>query len=158
MDQDIPFLNRPAWRKPNSEDGRYLVLCPLSAATEKRRAPKASQTPGISPVSPSESTRSQKSALFHQYDLELHQMIAYMRRLDGAYSTNSKGKKCMDPFAPDGAEKWSTSGSKTPLFGYWAYVAWENVFYPVFSNAVGQIVSVTDQRSLERLLKAEVMM
>ena len=64
----------------------------------------------------------------------------------------------MDPFAPDGAEKWSASGSKTPLFGYWAYVAWENVFYPVFSKAFGQIVSVTDQRSLERLVGAEVMM
>jgi hypothetical protein len=155
MDQDIPFLNRPAWRKPNSEEGRYLVLCPLSAATEKRRASKASQTPGMSAVNAI--SRNEKSALFHQYDLELHQMIAYMRRLDGA-GKSSKGRKCMDPFAPDGAEKWSTFGGKIPLFGYWAYVAWENVFCPVFSKSFGQIVSVTDQRSLERLLGAEVMM
>ena len=155
MDQDIPFLNRPAWRKQNSEEGRYLVLCPLSAATEKRRASKANQTPGMS--ARSSISRNEKSALFHQYDLELHQMIAYMRRLDGACK-NSKGRKCMNPFAPDGAEKWSTFGNKIPLFGYWAYVAWENVFCPVFSKSFGQIVSVTNQRSLERLLGAEVMM
>jgi hypothetical protein len=64
----------------------------------------------------------------------------------------------MDLFAPDGAQEWVTSGSKTPLFGYWAFVAWENVFCPVFSKSFGQIVSVTDQKSLDRLVAAEVMM
>ena len=158
MDQDIPFLNRPAWCTPGSGQGRYLIMCPLSVATEKRRGPKASNTPGITAERSSQSTLKEKSALFHQYDMELHQMISYMRRLDGAYGVVSRGQKCMDPFAPDGASKWATAGSKTPLFGYWAYIAWENVFCPVFSKSFGQVVSVTDQGSLDRLLAAEVMM
>ena len=87
-------------------------------------------------------------------------MVGYMRRLDGAYASSPKGEKCMDPFAPDGESKWAVvNGSKTPpLFGFWAYYAWEHVLGVAFSNAFGTIFTVTDPRSLRRLMEAEVMM
>ncbi len=154
---DTAFLNRPDWIKSGNEAGQYLTFCPISTATEKRRSAKSKQSPGVSADSPPFTTE-EKSALAHQYDIELHQMVAYMRRLDGAYPPNSRGQKSMDPFAPDGEKKWVTSGSKTPLFGFWAYYAWEHVLSVVFSSSFGTIFTVTDQKSLQRLLAAEVMM
>ena len=64
-------------------------------------------------------------------------MVGYMRRLDGAYAPNSRNEKSMDPFAADGARKWKVNGSKTPLFGFWAYYAWEHVLGVVFSSSFG---------------------
>ena len=152
-------MARPDWRKPGVKpyQCRYLTFCPLSKATEKRRASKARTSSGVSAESPPFSI-DEKSALAQQYDRELHQMVAYMRRLDGAYPPNSRGRKCMDPFAPDGAGKWATNGSRTPLFGFWTYYAWEHVLGVAFSHAFGTIFTVTDRRSLRRLMGAEVMM
>ena len=152
-------MARPDWRKSgvNTDQCRYLTFCPLSKATEKRRASKARTSSGVSAESPPFSI-DEKSALAQQYDRELHQMVAYMRRLDGAYPPNSKGRKCMDPFAADGANKWATNGSRTPLFGFWAYYAWEHVLGVAFSHAFGTIFTVTDRRSLRRLMGAKVMM
>ena len=64
----------------------------------------------------------------------------------------------MDPFAPDGVSKRSTSGSRTPLFGFWAYYAWEHVMSDLFSSAFGIIFKVTNQKELWKLLDAKVMM
>ena len=64
----------------------------------------------------------------------------------------------MDPFAADGADKWVTNGSKTPLCGFWTYYAWEHVLGVAFSYAFGTIFTVTDPKSVKRLLAAEVMM
>ena len=90
--------------------------------------------------------------------MELHQMVGYMRRLDGAYAPSSRNEKSMDPFAADGERKWKVNGSKTPLFGFWAYYAWEHVLGVVFSSSFGSIFTVKDTRSLRRLMEAEVMM
>ena len=134
-----------------------MTFCPISSTTEKRRSAKAKQTPGVSPVSPTGVTFDEKSALVHQYDMELHQIVAYMRRLDGALPPNAKGQKSMDPFAPDGAAKWST-GTTTPLFGFWAYYAWEHALSGLLASAFGTIFKVTNQKSLKALLEAQVMM
>ena len=157
LEPEKAFLDRPDRFKPGTEKGRYVTFCPISAATEKRRAAKSRLSPGVSSTSPPFS-RDEKSALALQYDLELHQMVAYMRRLDGAYPPDSRGRKSMNPFAPDGAGKWATSGSKTPLCGFWTYYAWEHVLSVVFSSAFGTIFTVSDPKSLKRLLTAEVMM
>ena len=134
------------------------MFCPLSAVTEKRRVAKSKQTSQVSAVSPPFAT-DEKSALAQQYDLELHQMVGYMRRLDGAYAPSPKGEKCMDPFAPDGESKWAVvNGSKIPpLFGFWAYYAWEHVLGVVFSSSFGPIFTVSDARGLKELKAAEVM-
>ena len=159
LEAETAFLDRPDWRQPGviPFQSRYKTFCPISQATEKRRAAKARTSPGVSAESPP-FTVEEKSALAHQYDRELHQMVAYMRRLDGAYPANSRGKKSMDPFAADGAGKWATNGSKTPLCGFWTYYAWEHVLGVAFSHAFGAIFTVTDPRSLRRLMEAEVMM
>ena len=153
-------MDRPDWQKPEPDGGRrYQCFCPISAVTEKRRVAKSKQSSQVSAESPPFSFEEQ-SALAHQYDLELHQMIGYMRRLDGAYAPNTKGEKCMDPFASDGESKWDVvNGSKIPpFFGFWAYYAWEHVLGVVFSSSFGSIFTVTDARGLKQLLAAEVMM
>jgi hypothetical protein len=150
-------MTRPDWRKPGTSVCRYATFCPINLTTEKRRPAKAKQTPGVSPISPTGVTADEKSALAHQYDMELHQMVAYMRRLDGALPPNAKGQKVMDPFAPDGDSKWCT-GTTTPLFGFWAYYAWEHVLSGLLSSAFGTIFKVTNQRTLKALLGAQVMM
>ena len=152
----VAFLYRPSWINQDTGKCRFLTVCPTSVAVEKMRPSKSRRTPGVSSVSPTFSI-TEKSALEHQYDLELHQMIAYMRRLDGALPPSPQGK-VMDPFAPDGASKWSTSGSRTPLFGFWAYYAWEHVFSDIFSTAFGSMFKVTNQMDLQQLLDAKVMM
>ena len=128
-------------------------------ATEKRRVSKCKQSSQVSADSPPFSVHD-KSALALQYDLELHQMVGYMRRLDGAYAPSPKGEKCMDPFASDGESKWDVvNGSKIPpFFGFWAYYAWEHVLGVIFSSSFGSIFTVTDARGLKQLLAAEVMM
>jgi len=100
----------------------------------------------------------EKSALAQQYDMQLHQMVGYMRRLDGSYAPNAKGEKSMDPFAADGEWKWKVNGSKTPLFGFWAYYAWEHVLGVVFSSSFGSMFTVKDPNCQRRLMEAEVMM
>ena len=150
-------MDRPDWKKPNCDESRFLTLCPINAQTERRRHAKARQSPGVSAVRQPFSI-DEKSALAQQYDMELHQMIGYMRRVDAAYGTNSKGHKSMDPFAADGEPKWAIFGKKTPLFGFWGYYAWEHVLGVVFSSSFGSIFTLTDQRSLAKLLAAEVMM
>ena len=113
-------MDRPDWLKPGTEKGLYVTFCPLSSATEKRRVSKSKQSTQVSAVSPPFSIE-KKSALAHQYDVELDQMVGYMRRLDGAYAPSSKVQKSMDPFAPDGESNWAVNGSRTPLFGFWSY-------------------------------------
>jgi hypothetical protein len=150
-------MDRPDWRRPGTSVSRYVTFCPISLTSEKRRCAKAKQTPGVSPISLTGVTADEKSALFHQYDMELHQMVAYMRRLDGALPPNSKGQKIMDPFAKDGDSKWCT-GTTTLLFGFWSYYAWEHVMSGLLSSAYETIFKVTNQKSLKALLGAQVMM
>ncbi len=132
---DTAFLQRPAWLKLGTDTSRYLTFCPISKAAEKRRVSKCRQSSQVSADSPPFSVH-EKSAFAQQYDIELHQMVGYMRRLDGAYAPSPKGQKSMDPFAPDGERKWAVNGSKTPLFGFWACYAWEHVLGVVFSSSL----------------------
>ena len=154
-------MDRPDWIKPGPDAGRrFQIFCPLSAVTEKRRVSKSKQSSQVSADGPPGDLVGEESALAQQYDLELHQMVAYMRRLDGAYAPSPQGEKCMDPFAPDGESKWAVvNGSKIPpLFGFWAYYAWEHVLGVVFSSSFGPIFTVSDARGLKELMAAEVMM
>ena len=161
LDVDLAFMDRPDWQKPGPAAGRrFQIFCPLSAVTEKRRVSKSKLSSQVLPDGPSGDLVGEESALAQQYDLELHQMVAYMRRLDGAYAPSPQGEKCMDPFAPDGESKWAVvNGSKIPpLFGFWAYYAWEHVLGVVFSSSFGPIFTVSDARGLKELMAAEVMM
>jgi hypothetical protein len=84
-------------------------------------------------------------------------MVAYMRRLDGATETLRRQPR-MDPMGKLGNPKWATDGSRTPFFGYWFYIAWDNVFAPVLCKAFGQSVDVLDDGDVDELLGATVMM
>ena len=84
-------------------------------------------------------------------------MVAYMRRLDGATQTLRRQKR-MDPMGRMGEAKWATDGSKTKYYGYWTFVAWDNIFAPVLGKAFGQSVHVFDEENVDELLGATVMM
>ena len=52
----------------------------------------------------------------------------------------------------------SIDPDKTPLFGFWMYEVWEHVFAGIFSKMWGSLMQVTDQKGVDALLGAEVMM
>ena len=97
------------------------------------------------------------SALSLRYDWDLHQMVAYMRRLDGATPTLRRQPR-MNPMARNGEPEWATDGNLMNYFGYWTFVAWDNVFVPVLGKAFGQSMRVLDEENVDELLGATVMM
>ena len=151
---DKPFMERGDWMDADGKC-KYRVFCPVAPTAAWRR---------LQAVDRRQSREQAKveaedlSALELQYDRELHEMVGYMRRLDGEFGMTKKKMKFMDPFARDGESKWATDGSQTDFFGFWAYDAWYNVFAPVFSKIFGQVVNVSDKDDLQRLLQTEVMM
>jgi hypothetical protein len=165
MTQDIAFLERADYM----QNGRmkYDVFCPVTdtvskkkklgnGGTKKRRTGQVEvEEGGEAEPTPAPTDH---SALYHQYCPELHKMVAYMRRLDGAYPDTHKGQKIMDPLAPDGLPKWGLNGrSATPLFGWWAYLAYEKALCPVFAKVMGTIVIIKDEDDVEQLDQLEVM-
>jgi hypothetical protein len=162
MTQDIAFLERADYMQNGVM--KYEVFCPLTEGAKKKKSGKAASKKattgeeGDGDEPPEPPAPKQVSALQYQYCPELHKMVGYMRRLDGAYPNTSRGHKVMDPLAPDGQPKWATNGSKlTPLFGWWAYYAWEKVFYPVLVKVMGSIVLINDEEDVDALCEAEVM-
>ena len=163
MSKDIPFLQRDDYMQHGQM--KFHVFCPLTdtvckkkklGGTKKRRSGEGEVEEGDEAVPTPTST--EHSALYHQYCPELHKMVAYMRRLDGAYPDTHKGQKIMDPLAPDGLPKWGLNGrSATPLFGWWAYLAYEKALCPVFAKVMGTIVIIKDEDDVEQLDQLEVM-
>ena len=76
------------------------------------------------------------SALAMRYDWELHQMVGYLRRLDGVTQTLRELLR-MNPLAKKGVQKFSTDGKFIPYFGYWTFVAWDHAFVPVLFKSFG---------------------
>ena len=141
MTKDIPFLERDDYMLNGVM--KYEIFCPLTDAIKRRklgkaRPPRKAGATGtgvvIEVVEPEpEPLATEHSALYYQYCPELHKMVAYMRRLDGAYPNTHQGHKIMDPLAPDSQPKWATNGrTLTPYFGWWTFHAWEKVFCSVF--------------------------
>ena len=64
----------------------------------------------------------------------------------------------MDPLAKKEEAKWSMDGSRTPYFGYWTFVAWDNDLAPVLGKAFGLSMRVMDEENLDDLLCVTVMM
>ncbi len=116
-----------------------------------------SQSGGGKVKSKAKKEQMQHSALDMQFDLELHLMTGYMRRLDGEGRTRRR-LNCMDPFATDGEVKFHFDGSLTPYVGFRFYVAWYNVIVPVLQKTFGPILSVKDIDDLEELLDTTVAM
>ena len=160
MTEDIPFMERKDWL---DTDGKPFckTFCPVSAAERvKRLSPTERKNLSKSKASDEgEGTETTpKSALELRYDWQLHQMVGYMRRVDGARQTLVKQLPCMNPLAANGEPKYATEGSRTPFFGFWTYVAWYNAIVPVLQKVVGDIVMVRDEEALDVLLGATVNM
>ena len=158
MTSDIPFLHRSDWME-NGEP-LYDTMCPVSAAERLKRLSVSERRSLAAERREGESEGNQSrplSALERQYDWELHQMVGYMRRLDGATKTIKQLLR-MDPLAPDGEPKHALDGSRTPYFGWWTYVAWYNVFVPALTKSFGSVLAVSDEEDLDRLLTSTVKM
>jgi hypothetical protein len=156
MADDQAFMYREDWLGQNGEPF-CKVFCPVSTAERVKRL-RGNDKRQFVDVAEHESPGSMHmSALQYRYDWDLHQMVAYMRRLDGATTTLTKQKR-MDPMEKIGVAKWRTDGSRTKFYGYWTYVAWDNVFTPILTKAFGASVGVVDEEELDELLGATVMM
>ena len=133
------------------------VFCPVSSAERQRRLTPAERKAHVFEAGEEGSNAMATSALAMRYDWPLHQMVAYMRRLDGATKTIRKLPR-MDPLAKRGEPKWAIDGKLTSFFNFWAFVAWDNVFAPVLGKAFGQNMRVLDEEHVDELLCATVMM
>ena len=158
MTDDVAFMQRAAWL---DQDGnpKYKTLCPVSYSQRFNRLTPA-QRKVAKVQGPADESAAELSALEQQFDWPLHQMVGYMRRLDGALAGNRtmRGLKYMDPMAPDGAPKHACDGSRTPYFGFWFYLAWYNVVVPSLEKTFGPVLNVLDMDDLDVLLEAKVMM
>ena len=161
MTDDVAFLERPAWL---DEDGnpKYKTFCPVSHSQRfNRLTPSDKKVAKFASAGSSDerfANTSELSALEQQFDWPLHQMVGYMRRLDGALGRTIRGLKYMDPMAPDKEPKHAMDGSRTPYFGFWFYLAWYNVVVPSLQKTFGPVLNVMDMDDLEELLEAKVMM
>ena len=159
MADDQAFMYREDWLGHNGEP-IWKVFCPVSASerAKRLRGNDKRQFVAETDVAEFESPGTMlASALQCRYDWDLHQMVAYMRRLDGATQTLTRQKR-MDPMERMGVAKWRTDGSKTSFYGYWTFVAWDNVFTPILTKSFGASVAVMDEEDLDELLGATVMM
>jgi hypothetical protein len=158
MADDQAFMYREDWLGQNGEPF-CKVFCPVSATERLKRLTGNDKRQFVADTDEEEfrSNAMQISALWYRYDWDLHQMVAYMRRLDGATKTLTLQKR-MDPMERMGVAKWRTDGSKTSFYGYWTFVAWDNVFTPILTKSFGASVAVMDEEDLDELLGATVMM
>jgi hypothetical protein len=157
MTEDIPFMERKDWMQHGQP--KYKIFCPVSSAERFKRCTATERRNFREALKEGDASRESMplSALEQQYDWELHQMVGYMRRLDGSTQTIKKMPR-MDPLASDGEAKHALDGSKTPYFGYWTYVAWYNVFIPALYKTFGPVVNVLDEEDMNKLLGATVKM
>jgi hypothetical protein len=158
MTDDVAFLERSAWL---DEDGnpKYTTFCPVSYSQRfNRLSPGDRKVVKLGTSDERFSNSSELSALEQQFDWPLHQMVGYMRRLDGALGKTIRGLKYMDPMAPDKEPKHALDGSRTPYFGFWFYLAWYNVVVPSLQKTFGPVLNVMDMDDLDVLLEAKVMM
>ena len=155
MTDDRGFMQRDDWLE--NEKPFCKVFCPVSSAERQRRLTPAERRAHVFEAGEEGSNAMAASALAIRYDWPLHQMVAYMRRLDGATRTIRKHPR-MDPLAKRGEPKWAIDGKLTPFFNYWAFVAWDEVFAPVLSKLFGVSVAVLDEEDVDVLLDTTVMM
>jgi hypothetical protein len=159
MTEDIPFMERRDWLDDYGHP-KYKTFCPVSYTQRLNRLPAGDRRVAKSAGSSDErlAHTSELSALEQQFDWPLHQMVAYMRRLDGALGRTIRDLNYMDPLAPDKEPKHALDGSRTPYFGYWFHLAWYNVIVPSLQKTFGTVLNVMDMDDLEDLLDAKVMM
>ena len=155
MTDDRGFMQRDDWLE--NEKPFCKVFCPVSSAERQRRLTPAERRAHVGEAGEEGSNAMAASALAIRYDWPLHQMVAYMRRLDGVTKTIRKLPR-MDPLAKRGEPKWAIDGKLTPFFNYWAFVAWDEVFAPVLSKLFGVSVAVLDEEDVDVLLDTTVMM
>ena len=124
MSDDQAFMYREDWLGHDGEP-IWKVFCPVSASERAKRLRGNDKRQFVAEQDEggSQSHAMHASALQYRYDWDLHQMVAYMRRLDGATLTLTRQKR-MDPMERMGVTKWRTDGSRTAFFGYWTFTAW----------------------------------
>ena len=101
MTVDKPFMERIDWMDADGKC-KYRVFCPVAPTAAWRRLRAVERQSREQAKVEAEDL----SALELQYDRELHEMVGYMRRLDGEFGMTKKKMKFMDPFARDGESKW----------------------------------------------------
>jgi hypothetical protein len=85
-------MERPAWLDDEGKP-KYKILCPVSYTQRLIRlsAGERKVAKNVDLTEDDKSVRSELSALEQQFDWPLHQMVGYMRRLDGACGKTLRG-------------------------------------------------------------------
>ena len=102
-----------------------------------------------------------KSALYHAYDLRTHQFIAHIRRVhprnkDIEMEVEHKGRvvvKAANPLAAPGVPLYYTH-SKTKSYNNICFMIWDNVMTTTFGKMCPWL-RVDSKKALDRLFKLE---
>jgi hypothetical protein len=97
-----------------------------------------------------------KGALYHAYDFQVHQFITHLRRVhpgNPPLSMNVGGQlvtvKAADPLAPDRVPLYYFH-SRTGLYNHFMFQFWDACMSPTF-NIICPWFNVTSEQELERL-------
>lgn len=94
--------------------------------------------------------------LAHEFDLQIHDAIANLRRLDGSIPPHQEHGRPVDFFAEKGRRKFWIKAS-TPVFGYMFFYTLDRVVCPFLANAFSQPIWHPKTRAdLDLLMDAKV--
>ncbi len=77
--------------------------------------------------------------LAHEFDYQIHDAIANMRRLDGSLPPHSEHGRSVDFFTNKGKRKYWVKAN-TPVFGYMFFYTLDKVVCPFLADAFGQTI------------------
>jgi len=94
--------------------------------------------------------------LAHEFDYQIHDAIANMRRLDGSLQPHSEHGRSVDFFTEKGKRKYWVKAN-TPVFGYMFFYTLDKVVCPFLADAFGQTIwHPRTIAELEKLLDAKI--
>ena len=156
------------WKKPNGEH-QFQRLIPLLSSESRRDAEDEESEPEDGARRKTRKPRSKaetdKGALYHRYEKEVHQWLTHLRRVDPDLPTvdmelEVQGRKqtvqvkgC-NPFAPTGVPLYYFHG-RTPFYNDNFFIWWDNCFAEAFQY-VCPWVHVTSRGSLESMLNMKI--
>lgn len=149
---DVPHVNCTNQRSwfVCSWGGRYTHFCAVYQTSFQRRMAKSGREKG------SGQDELKMCPLAHDFDLQIHDAIANLRRLDGNIPPHKDHGRSVDFFTEKGKRKFWVKSS-TPIFGYMFFYTLDKVVAPFLAEAFGQpIWHPRTLQELDTLLAAKV--
>lgn len=111
---------------------------------------------GLNPKTESEEMSLKSCPLGHNYDVDLHDVIAHLRILDGSLPAHATYGRSVNFFAPTGEPKYWVKKS-TPPFGFFFYYALDMAIGPYLASIFGMpIWHPNTEAGVDELMSAAV--